>query len=889
MTPRCSPPRLAEKLLRKGKKMGVRSAEAVAPTAREFWKGILAAGAAAPIARWVSAPATASSATCRRLLPSTVVSSLSETAGDLQVSMSALLIAAHAKVLRALTGEREVVTGLVPGASRMRRPLPCRLDAEDGSWRELAAHAGQSQADVLAHNEFPIEDLRRELALTHPPFETVLDLSMVSPASVTDTSDVVLRVSFVQDNDLLWIVLDHRTDVVDGQYAQRIAGYYVTALQHMLSEPDSPHQTRTLLSDGERKFQFEDLAGPDRPVPDRRFHELFEDHVRAQPDTVAAVCRGISWTYDELNRRANRIAHGLLARGLRAEDRVAVVTERGLDWLAAVIGIFKAGCAYLPIEPQFPAGRIESALSQSECRLVLSEPRSEANVRAAVESLPGTVIEHIDAVCRDARAETDPGVQVGRDQLAYIYFTSGSTGKPKGAMCEHAGMLNHLYAKIDDFGIGAGQVVAQTAPQCFDISLWQLVSALLVGGRTLIVEQDAVLDVQRYLDLIVGSDVEVLQVVPSYLEVVLSHLEEKPRPLGRLRCVSATGEALKKELAARWFATYPDIKLANAYGLTETSDDTNHEVMAEVPVHDSVPLGRAVNNVRVYVVDETLDPVPLGAPGEIVFSGVCVGRGYINDEERTRAAFLTDPHRPGERLYRSGDFGRWLPEGKLEFLGRRDAQVKIRGFRIEIGEIENQLLRVPGIRDAAVVVTTSADNGERSLAGFYSSDEMITADEPRALLAARLPEYMVPGALHWLETLPLTGNGKIDKKALTRLAGELGRRQTTDRPAPRPGAEQRLATAWAEVLKVPVDHVGRDDHFFDEGGTSLTAIRLSMRLGRQVSLADVTSHPVLHDLAELVEAAAASAESAGTESAGHGPAGGPLTGAIPEGRAAGDE
>jgi hypothetical protein len=166
---------------------------------------------------------------------------------------------------------------------------------------------------------------------------------------------------------------------------------------------------------------------------------------------------------------------------------------------------------------------------------------------------------------------------------------------------------------------------------------------------------------------------------------------------------------------------------------------------------------------------------------------------------------------------------------------------------------------------------------------------MITADEPRALLAARLPEYMVPGALHWLETLPLTGNGKIDKKALTRLAGELGRRQTTDRPAPRPGAEQRLATAWAEVLKVPVDHVGRDDHFFDEGGTSLTAIRLSMRLGRQVSLADVTSHPVLHDLAELVEAAAASAESAGTESGGHGPAGGPLTGTIPEGRAAGDE
>ncbi|MFD1047700.1 AMP-binding protein, partial [Kibdelosporangium lantanae] len=475
--------------------------------------------------------------------------------------------------------------------------------------------------------------------LPHEPYETALDLS-----TGTEVTETVLVTRFQPDSELLWIVLDHRLDVVDPSYAERIIGYYNTALRRMVSDMDVSHVV-PLLSTAERKIQLELLAGPARPVPNRRFHQIFEDKVLANPDGVAAVCGESEWTYDELNRRANRIAHDLLARGIVAEDRVAVVTERNLDWLAAVVGVFKAGAAYLPIDPQFPAERIVSTLEQSECRLVLSEPGSDTNVRAALDSLPPTDIIHIADI---AGNESNPDVQVGLDQLAYIYFTSGSTGKPKGAMCEHAGMLNHLYAKIDDFGIADGPVVAQTAPQCFDISLWQLVSALLVGGRTVIIPQDVVLDVQRYVDTVIAQDVEILQVVPSYLEVVLSYLEEHPRPLGRLRVVSATGEALKKELVERWFASYPGIKVANAYGLTETSDDTNHEVMSEVPKHDSVPLGRAVNNVRVYVVDEQLDPVPLGAPGEIVFSGVCVGRGYINDEVRTKAAFGTDPHRAGE-------------------------------------------------------------------------------------------------------------------------------------------------------------------------------------------------------------------------------------------------
>jgi acyl-coenzyme A synthetase/AMP-(fatty) acid ligase len=418
-------------------------------------------------------------------------------------------------------------------------------------------------------------------------------------------------------------------------------------------------------------------------------------------------------------------------------------------------------------------------------------------------------------------------------------------------MCEQAGMLNHLYAKIDTCEIGEGQVVAQIAPQCFDISLWQLVSALLVGGRTVIVEQEVILDVQRFVDMIIDRRVNVLQVVPSYLEVVLSYLEQHPRELPDLHCVSATGEALKKELTQRWFASEPGIALVNAYGLTETSDDTNHEVMREAPAGDRVPLGRASANMNVYVLDEQLSPVPLGAPGLIAFAGVCVGRGYVNDPDRTRAAYMADPHRPGERLYLGGDYGRWLPGGKLDFLGRKDSQVKISGFRIEIGEIENTLLRVPGVRDGAVVVAERPDQSKQ-LVAFYAGPQPLEVDLLRERLGASLPHYMVPASFHWQENLPLTANSKIDKKTLTALAGEL---ETVEQgyEAPRTATEQRIAAAWAKVLGVPADQIGRADHFFDRGGNSLSAVKLAIALGRIVSLKDVIRCPVLADMAELVD------------------------------------
>ena len=794
-------------------------------------------------------------------MPDDLLAALRRLADELSVTVSSVLLAAHAKVLGTLTGELQVTTGYV--GQQGGQPLLCRLTTEPDSWRALLLAAHRAESELLAHSDFPVDDLRHDLGLTESSFETVLDPRGLDPRWLDPTGldltgkdgdfceDTVLWVGTSGTDGQLALRLRYRTDVVDADGAARIAGYHLAALELLAADLDAEHRRQSLLSVEELYFQLEGLAGPRRELPDRRVHEIFEQQVEAHPEAVAAVQGARKWTYRELNGRANRLAGALLSRGLQREAVVAVVTERNLDWMAAVLAIFKAGGVYLPIEPHFPGDRIAAMLTRAGCGLVLTEPASTSTLDQALASLPEVQTLFVEAAYAEDHPDGNLGIDVAPDQLAYIYFTSGSTGEPKGAMCEHLGMVNHLFAKIDDLGIGEGQVVAQTAPQCFDISLWQLVSALLVGGRTLIVEQDVILDVGRFVGTIVDGRVNVMQVVPSYLEVVLSYLERDPRPLPDLRCVSVTGEAIKKELTQRWFASQPAIKLINAYGLTETSDDTNHEVMETVPDSDRVPLGRAINNVQIQIVDEYLTPVPLGAPGEIVFSGICVGRGYINDPDRTRAAFLTDPDHPGQRRYRSGDHGRWRPDGKLEFLGRKDSQLKIRGFRIELGEIENTLLRVPGVRDGAVVVAERADHSKH-LVAFYSSQRPLAVDVLRDRLGESLPEYMVPSAFHWRERLPLTANSKIDKKTLTTLAGELSAVED-DYDAPSTPTEQRLAAAWAKVLGIPQNQVSRGDHFFDRGGTSLSAVKLAVTLDRAFSLKDLTSRPVLADLAALVD------------------------------------
>lgn len=779
------------------------------------------------------------------------------------VALDTAVLAAFVKVLGQVIADHAVICGYYPPAGG--GPVPCPVSVADGTWSRLLSDVARAESELVLHLPGYAEALRTLTAAESGPRGSLFDALFVVGREPHDTdlpTGAVLAAGLSRDGDSLTLVLRHRPQAVGGNQAGRFAAYLLAALRALTEAPDDPHHEWSPVPGEEVAYQVHELAGPSRERPDRRVHELFEQQVRLRPNDVAAVHNATAWTYAELNQRANQLAHTLLEAGLGAEDVVGVVMERDLEWLASVLAVFKAGGVYLPVEPQFPAHRVADMLGRADCRHVLTRRGVSRALDTAWARLPGLRIDHVEELLAAPGRVTDPKVPVAAGQSAYLYFTSGSTGTPKGAVCEHAGFLNHLLAKIEDLGVTEGTVVAQTAPQCFDISLWQLVAALAVGGRTVIVDQAVVQDVALLVDTLDTERVEVLQVVPSYLETVLAELDRARRRLPHLRCVSATGEALKKELVERWFATCPQVALVNAYGLTETSDDTNHEVMRRVPDEASVPLGRPIANVRVYVLDAALRPVPLGSPGEIAFSGVCVGRGYVNDEERTRAAFVPDPLVPGERMYRSGDFGRWLPDGRLEFLGRRDAQVKIRGFRIEIGEIENALLKVPGIRDSAVIVVGTGER--RQLAAFCTGAEHC-ADRLAAALGEILPGYMVPRRFHHLPELPLTGNGKTDRKALVRIAEELDApdgRSAADGfggEAPSTDTERRLAGLWADVLKVPAASIRRTSDFYALGGTSLSLIRLAIGLDRAASPLELRETPLLADLAALLDAKAAAA------------------------------
>ncbi|MEU2794622.1 amino acid adenylation domain-containing protein [Streptomyces sp. NPDC007100] len=776
--------------------------------------------------------------------------------------VATVLLAVHAKVLGAVGGERTVLTGYrAPGTAPSAPAAPWPVEIPHGSWRDLLA-----AAEAAAGSRYD-RDGERAKGET-PALGVVLDLTAVDDATGPgnegehpDAGTTVLDVAYTADAGGLLLRLRYQRQEYDADHAARFAGYHLRALELLAADPDAPHNAATLLGEEELHRHLHGHAGEEIPLPGKLFAELFEERVRQHPDARAASHHDRHWTYRELNERANRVAHALLRHGVEPEAPVAVAMDRELDWIAALLGVVKAGGAYLPLRPDFPPERIAAQLTRAECRFVLTKGEG-ASARAATGGLahPCSLLRFEDTQ-DDAHSDADPQVPIAPDALAYIYFTSGSTGEPKGAMCEHAGMLNHLYMKIEDMGLGEGDVVTQTASQCFDISLWQAIAPLLVGGSTRIVDTDAQLDVGRFVGHIADGGIHAIQVVPAYLEVMITYLAGDPRPLGDLRIVSVTGEALKLEVVRRWFALYPDIKLVNAYGATEVSDDTMHEVLSGLPERDFVSVGRSLRNVRTYVLDETLRVAPLGAPGEIAFSGVCVGRGYINDEERTAQAFVEDPYRPGVRMYRTGDFGRWLPEGTIEFLGRRDEQVKIRGFRIEIGEIENKLLSMPEVREAAVVIEGAGER-DKNLVAFYNGEESLRPEEITGYLGTLLPDYMIPTYFHRLDPLPLTENGKVNKRMLTRLAGTLGHGGGAY-AAPVTATERRLATGWAEALGVPLERIGRRDNFFELGGTSLAAVRLVVGLNRLVSLKQVVTHPVLGDLAALVDAPAGPGDTLG--------------------------
>ena len=548
-----------------------------------------------------------------------------------------------------------------------------------------------------------------------------------------------------------------------------MAERFTSLLARIARAPDAAVDTLSVLTDRERDELLLAARGPEGGYPaEATFVDLFLEQVERTPDALAVTWPGGSFTYRQLERRSAGVAHALAQTNAPRESVVAILDERSHFLLPAILGVLRAGLAYVPVDPHHPPARVRAVLHGARSRVAIVGTACRALLDESGYPFDATLAIDGDF----SPPDTAPDARRPRPQhLAYVIFTSGSTGLPKGAMVEHRGMLNHLFAKVRDLELSDEDVVVQNASQCFDISVWQFLVALLHGGTTHVLDDEIAHDPKRLIDAAARDRVSVLEVVPSMLRAVLDDVEtriQKP-DLTSLRWLVATGEALPPDLCARWFDAFPDVPLLNAYGPTECSDDVTHFPMTRAPSARSTPIGFPLQNTALYVMGPGAELRPLGVPGELWIGGDGVGRGYVQDPARTADVFIPDPFSPtpGARLYRTGDLVRRLDDGAIEFLGRIDHQVKVRGFRIELGEIETALRAHTDVHDAAVLAREDGAGDKRLVAYLVPSDGTDAThgefSEPiAAALRDTLPDYMIPSAFVVLDALPLNANGKLD-------------------------------------------------------------------------------------------------------------------------------
>jgi amino acid adenylation domain-containing protein len=597
----------------------------------------------------------------------------------------------------------------------------------------------------------------------------------------------------------------------------------------------------------------------ERPYPqDVCLHELIERRAAASPNAAALEFEDEVLSYAVLNARANRLARHLRARGVGPERLVAICMERSAEMVVALLAVLKAGGAYVPLDPQYPIARLAYMLQDSAPVLVLVHDAIGADVREMVQR---SGVPAIDVAGDAERWAGEAAGDLGRGELlpthlAYVIYTSGSTGDPKGAMNEHRAVVNRLLWMNEAYPLGADDAVLQKTPFTFDVSVWEFLWPLLSGARLVMARPGGHKDPDYLVDVVRRRRITAIHFVPSMLGFFVEHPDSAR--CSTLEHVICSGEALPRSLAARLYERLPQVQLSNLYGPTEAAI----EVTAwRCPRHDlpaRIPIGRPIANARIYILDEDREPVPLGDTGELYIGGVPVARGYLRRPELTAERFVADPFVPGDRLYKTGDLARYLPDGAVEYVGRNDFQIKLRGFRVELGEIEARLASYPGVKET-VVVALDDRFGEKRLVAYYTAHEQIHADELRRHLLAALPDYMVPSAYAHLVSMPVSANGKLDRRALPEPGGAAYASHAYEEPVG--PVETALATIWSDLLGV--ERVGRRDHFFELGGHSLLAMRAGSRvreiLGLEVRSGSLFLHPVLADFAQALAGAQHSA------------------------------
>ncbi|HSE18131.1 MAG TPA: amino acid adenylation domain-containing protein [Pyrinomonadaceae bacterium] len=687
-----------------------------------------------------------------------------------------------------------------------------------------------------------------------------------------------LSLTMVEVGNELSASLEYNTDLFDAVTIQRLLGHFQTLLQGVIAGPWKSLDRLPLLNDDERHLLLDEwsVAVEDRATGKRSVEhaeetgftlfvqEMFEQQVERHPESTAVVFDGARLSYAELNARANRLAHYLRRGAVGMDVPVAICVERSLEMFVAVLGVLKAGGAYVPLDPRYPPERLAFMLSDTGAPWLLTQ-------RHLLEGLPQG---HARALCLDEdwdelarESEDNPKVTQEPDSLAYLIYTSGSTGRPKSVMVSHRSMAAVYRSWQKPYFLDSSPCVLQMANFSFDVFTGDVLRGLMSGGRLVLCTQDTLLSPQALYELMRAEKVELAEFVPALLRQLLLYLEETRQTLDFMRVLISGSDALYAEeyKKLRWLCG-DDARVFNTYGLTEATIDNLifESSTADVNSSGAAPLGRPFAGVRIYLLDTQLQPVPVGVTGELYVGGGCLARGYLKRPDLTAARFIPNPFadEPGARLYQTGDLARFLPDGNIESLGRKDEQVKVRGYRIELGEIEAALKQHARVRDAVVVAGSNGDGahemrGEKRIFAYVvaTGEHKLESKQLREFLAESLSEQMIPSAFVFLDAIPVTPNGKVDRRALPAPDFSIDFPISDIDDIPRTESERILVRIWSELLKL--ERIGRHDNFFHLGGDSILSIQVVARArqsGLLLTPRQIFEHPTIAALARTGEA-----------------------------------
>jgi amino acid adenylation domain-containing protein len=804
------------------------------------------------------------------------------------------LLATFGVLLARYSGQDDIVVG-TPFAGRTRseldsmvgyfiNPLALRLDLSgDPTFAELLRRTRETTLEAFAHADVPYENVVREVNPERDLSQTPVFQAMVvfhNPAWQTERpkfepagircaeishekgwSKFDLLLGMSERTTGLNTTWEYSTELFKPSTVERMTGHFLALAESAGASPERRLSRLSMLSGAERAKVLVSWNAHSEPLPrGESIKELFEDQVARTPSAPAVSFEGEELSFDQLNRRANRIAWLLRERGVGPGALVGILMEKSLDLVPAVLGVVKAGGAYIPLDPLYPVDRIQFMVDDARPRLVLTQL---AHLGMASNESEGWIA--LDAPgALEGLPEGDPSSVAGGDDLAYVIYTSGSTGRPKGAMIANRSLASAYFAYERAYRLHELHAHAQMASFSFDVFTGDLIRSLLAGAKLVLCPIETVVDPAALYDLMLREGIDAAEFVPATASLLFEHAEREGKTLDHMRLIVVSSEAWRNDKYEYFKGLCgPQTRLINSYGLTEaTIDSTWFEPTEESELVPGrfVPIGRPLDNTRVYVLDAALEPQPIGIPGELCVGGVAVARGYLNRPELTAERFVRDPFsdEPDALLYRTGDLARWLADGTIDFLGRTDRQIKIRGFRIEPGEIEAVLERQPEIR-AAAVVDRIDPRGEPRLVAYVDAEG--TVPDPgdlRAHLSGHVPNYMIPSVYVPVDALPLTPNGKVDLDALPDPSWET-MSGGSEFVAPQTETERRIAEIWSGVLSVP--EVGIHDNFFALGGHSLLAMqvmsRLSDELGATLALRAIFDAPTVLELAAEVERAGA--------------------------------